>query len=46
MNGQAKNRLHDYEAGWLTLLMSMGVATRSRDAASVRVEENSCPRPA
>jgi hypothetical protein len=22
----AKNRLHDYEAGWLTLLLKMGVA--------------------
>jgi hypothetical protein len=27
MNGPAKNRLHDYEAGWLTLLVRMGVAT-------------------
>ena len=27
MNGPAKNRLHDYEAGWLTLLLKMGVAT-------------------
>jgi hypothetical protein len=27
MNGPAKNRLHDYEAGWLTLLVQMGVAT-------------------
>ena len=26
MNGPAKNRLHDYEAGWLTLLLAMGVA--------------------
>ena len=26
MNGPAKNRLHDYEAGWLTLLLKMGVA--------------------
>lgn len=26
MNGPAKNRLHDYEAGWLTLLLNMGVA--------------------
>ncbi len=26
MNGPAKNRLHEYEAGWLTLLLSMGVA--------------------
>jgi hypothetical protein len=24
----AKNRLHDYEAGWLTLLVEMGVATK------------------
>jgi len=28
MNGPAKNRLHDYEAGWLTLLVEMGVASR------------------
>ena len=28
MTGPAKNRLHDYEAGWLTLLVEMGVATR------------------
>ena len=27
MNGPAKNRLHDYEAGWLTLLVEMGVAS-------------------
>jgi hypothetical protein len=27
MNGPTKNRLHDYEAGWLTLLVEMGVAT-------------------
>jgi hypothetical protein len=26
MIGPAKNRLHDYEAGWLTLLLQMGVA--------------------
>jgi hypothetical protein len=26
MNGPAKNRLHEYEAGWLTLLLSIGVA--------------------
>ncbi len=26
MNGPAKHRLHDYEAGWLTLLLKMGVA--------------------
>lgn len=28
MKNPAKNRLHDYEAGWLTLLVEMGVATR------------------
>ena len=27
MNDPAKNRLHDYEAGWLTLLVGMRVAT-------------------
>jgi len=29
-----KNRLHDYEAGWLTLLLKMGVANEKdlRDA--------------
>jgi hypothetical protein len=27
MTNPAKNRLHDYEAGWLTLLVEMGVAT-------------------
>ncbi len=26
MNSPAKNRLHDYEAGWLTLLLRMGMA--------------------
>lgn len=26
MNGPAKHRLHDYEAGWLTLLLKLGVA--------------------
>lgn len=36
MNGPAKNRLHDYEAGWLTMLPKMGVAEESalRDAQS------------
>jgi hypothetical protein len=29
MNGPAKNRLHPYEAGWLTLLLTMGVAGES-----------------
>jgi hypothetical protein len=34
MTGPAKNRLHDYEAGWLTLLLKMGVASERalRDA--------------
>ena len=27
MTNPAKNRLHDYEAGWLTLLLKMGVAS-------------------
>jgi hypothetical protein len=30
MNGPAKNRLHDYEAGWLTLLVQMRVATEKQ----------------
>ena len=30
MNKPAKNRLHDYEAGWLTLLVEMGVATKQQ----------------
>ena len=27
LRGPAKNRLQDYEAGWLTLLLKMGVAS-------------------
>ena len=27
LRGPAKNRLHYYEAGWLTLLLKMGVAS-------------------
>lgn len=27
MTNPAKNRLHDYEAGWLRLLVEMGIAT-------------------
>jgi len=27
MHGPAKNRLHPYEAGWLTLLLKMSVAS-------------------
>jgi hypothetical protein len=30
MTNPAKNRLHDYEAGWLTLLVEMGVATKEQ----------------
>ncbi len=35
MNGPAKNRLHDYEAGWLTLLVSMRVATEEEARAAM-----------
>jgi hypothetical protein len=31
----AKNRLHDYEAGWLTLLIKMGVATKEEAQAAM-----------
>ncbi|MFM9059674.1 MAG: hypothetical protein ACKOSQ_11220 [Planctomycetaceae bacterium] len=31
----AKNRLHDYEAGWLTLLVSMRVATEEEARAAM-----------
>jgi hypothetical protein len=31
----AKNRLHDYEAGWLTLLISMRVATEAEARAAM-----------
>ena len=30
MTNPAKNRLDDYEAGWLTLLVEMGVATKEQ----------------
>lgn len=40
MIGPAKNRLHDYEAGWLTLLIRMGVAsTDEAQAAMNRVAQ-------
>jgi hypothetical protein len=40
MIGPGKNRLHDYEAGWLTLLIEMGVATREQaEAAMNRVAQ-------
>lgn len=35
MIGPAKNRLHDYEAGWLTLLISMQVATEAEARAAM-----------
>jgi hypothetical protein len=35
MIGPAKNRLHDYEAGWLTLLIKMGVATTGEAQAAM-----------
>ena len=27
--GPSRHRLHDYKAGWLTLLVKMGIATRA-----------------
>jgi hypothetical protein len=40
MIGPAKNRLHDYEAGWLTLLIEMGVASHAEaEAAMNRVAQ-------
>jgi hypothetical protein len=40
MIGPTKSRLHDYEAGWLTLLIEMGVATRAEaEAAMHRVAQ-------
>jgi len=36
MMGPAKNRLHDYEAGWLTLLIRMGVASRREAQEAMR----------
>lgn len=40
MKGPGKNRLHGYEAGWLTLLLEMGVA-EERDllAAQARLAQ-------
>ncbi len=35
MIGPAKNRLHDYEAGWLTLLIKMGVASEEEAQAAM-----------
>lgn len=40
MNGPVKNRLHDYEAGWLTLLLKMGVASeKALQEAQARVAQ-------
>ena len=40
MTNPSKNRLHDYEAGWLTLLVEMGVATKKEaHAAMCRVAQ-------
>jgi hypothetical protein len=40
LRGPAKNRLHDYEAGWLTLLLKMGVASeKSLQEAQNRVAQ-------
>ncbi|MFM7206372.1 MAG: hypothetical protein ACKO4T_06875, partial [Planctomycetaceae bacterium] len=40
MHGPARNRLHAYEAGWLTLLVSMGVASQAdAEAAMARVAQ-------
>ena len=36
MIGPAKNRLHGYEAGWLTLLIEMGVASRAEAEAAMQ----------
>ena len=35
MIGPSKNRLHDYEAGWLTLLIKMGVASEQEAQAAM-----------
>ena len=40
MIGPVKNRLHDYEAGWLTLLIEMGIAAEEdARAAANRVAQ-------
>jgi hypothetical protein len=40
MIGPSRNRLHDYEAGWLTLLIKMGVASEQEaQAAMTRVAQ-------
>lgn len=45
MRGPAKHRLHDYEAGWLTLLLAMRVASRrDLEAAQARVARQAIER--
>ncbi len=40
MNGPAKNRLHDYEAGWLSMLVKRGLASeKDARAAQSRVAQ-------
>jgi hypothetical protein len=34
MKGPAKNRLHDYEAGWLSMLVKNGLATEAEARAA------------
>jgi len=51
VRGPAKHRLHDYEEGWLTLLLQMGVASekelRSAQArvAQQAIDEMEAKRP-
>ena len=40
MRGPAKHRLHDYEEGWLTLLLQMGIASQKElRSAQARVAQ-------
>jgi predicted amidohydrolase YtcJ len=43
MNGPKKNRLHDYEVGWLTLLVEMGVATKQEALARIKAFADANP---
>jgi hypothetical protein len=36
LRGPAKNRLHDYESGWLTLLVGMRLATEKEAREAMR----------
>lgn len=45
MKGPAKNRLHDYEAGWLSMLVKTGLATRREaEEAQGRVMQETIER--